>query len=102
VVLQTAFLSPPVAMSAYYLKQVVREWSLATIYKGMFEFMMLQVVAIALIVVIPEIATAFPEQIRLEASRVKIEQIDDSQNRLEPDPAEAQPDQPVPEGQGEN
>jgi tripartite ATP-independent transporter DctM subunit len=102
VTLQTAFLSPPVAMSAYYLKQVVREWSLATIYKGMFEFMMLQVVAIALIVVIPEIATAFPEQIRLEASRVKIEQIDDSQNRLEPDPAEAQPDQPVPEGQGEN
>jgi len=46
VVLQTAFLSPPVAMSAYYLKQVVKDWSLATIYKGMFEFMMLQVLAI--------------------------------------------------------
>jgi hypothetical protein len=30
VVLQTAFLSPPVAMSAYYLKQVVKDWSLAT------------------------------------------------------------------------
>ncbi|MBM3368550.1 MAG: TRAP transporter large permease subunit, partial [Betaproteobacteria bacterium] len=29
VTLQTAFLSPPVAMSAYYLKQVVKEWSLA-------------------------------------------------------------------------
>ena len=28
VTLQTAFLSPPVAMSAYYLKQVVKEWSL--------------------------------------------------------------------------
>ncbi len=28
VVLQTAFLSPPVAMSAYYLKQVVKDWSL--------------------------------------------------------------------------
>jgi tripartite ATP-independent transporter DctM subunit len=27
VVLQTAFLSPPVAMSAYYLKQVVKEWN---------------------------------------------------------------------------
>jgi tripartite ATP-independent transporter DctM subunit len=26
VVLQTAFLSPPVAMSAYYLKQVVKDW----------------------------------------------------------------------------
>ena len=43
VVLQTAFLSPPVAMSAYYLKQVVKDWSLATIYKGMFQFMLLQI-----------------------------------------------------------
>src|SRR5262245_46283912 len=34
VTLQTAYLSPPVAMSAYYLKQVVRDWSLGTIYKG--------------------------------------------------------------------
>ena len=28
VTMQTAYLSPPVAMSAYYLKQVVKEWSL--------------------------------------------------------------------------
>jgi tripartite ATP-independent transporter DctM subunit len=41
VTMQTAYLSPPVAMSAYYLKQVVKEWSLLTIYKGMFEFMVL-------------------------------------------------------------
>jgi tripartite ATP-independent transporter DctM subunit len=34
VTLQTAYLSPPVAMSAYYLKQVVRDWSLGTIYKA--------------------------------------------------------------------
>ena len=32
--LQTAYLSPPVAMSAYYLKQVVPQWSLGTIYRG--------------------------------------------------------------------
>jgi TRAP-type mannitol/chloroaromatic compound transport system permease large subunit len=61
VVLQTAFLSPPVAMSAYYLKQVVKDWSLATIYKGMFQFMLLQVVAIVLIVAFPGIATRFPQ-----------------------------------------
>ncbi|HJV10018.1 MAG TPA: TRAP transporter large permease subunit, partial [Burkholderiales bacterium] len=42
VTLQTAYLSPPVAMSAYYLKQVAKGWSLATIYKGMFEFMGIQ------------------------------------------------------------
>src|SRR6266446_1856573 len=51
--LQTAYLSPPVAMSAYYLKQVVRDWSLGTIYKGMFEFMMLQCVAVVLLMVFP-------------------------------------------------
>jgi tripartite ATP-independent transporter DctM subunit len=66
VVLQTAYLSPPVAMSAYYLKQVVREWSLATIYRGMFEFMALQVVAIALIITFPGIATWFPEYLRAQ------------------------------------
>jgi tripartite ATP-independent transporter DctM subunit len=60
VVLQTAFLSPPVAMSAYYLKQVVESWSLITIYKGMFQFMILQVMAIALLVAFPAIATWLP------------------------------------------
>jgi tripartite ATP-independent transporter DctM subunit len=86
VVLQTAFLSPPVAMSAYYLRQVVKEWSLATIYKGMFEFMILQVFAIALIVAFPAIATKFPEQMRAESAAVKTEEVDDSMNRLEADP----------------
>jgi TRAP-type mannitol/chloroaromatic compound transport system permease large subunit len=90
VTLQTAFLSPPVAMSAYYLRQVVKAWSLATIYKGMFEFLVLQCIAIALIVVFPAIATKFPEQLREEARGAKVEQIDDSMNRLEEDPLKAQ------------
>jgi tripartite ATP-independent transporter DctM subunit len=86
VVLQTAFLSPPVAMSAYYLRQVVKEWSLATIYRGMFEFMILQVIAISLIVIFPAIATWFPEHLQHEARQVKTEEVDDSANRLEEDP----------------
>src|SRR5947199_381666 len=53
VTMQTAYLSPPVAMSAYYLKQVVKEWSLLTIYKGMFEFMVLQCIAIAIVMFVP-------------------------------------------------
>jgi tripartite ATP-independent transporter DctM subunit len=73
VTLQTAFLSPPVAMSAYYLRQVVKEWSLGTIYKGMFQFMVLQCIAIALIVAFPAIAIKFPEQLREEARAVKTE-----------------------------
>ena len=101
VTLQTAFLSPPVAMSAYYLRQVVKEWSLATIYKGMFQFMVLQCIAIALIVAFPAIVTTFPEQLREEARAVKVEQIDDSANRLEEDPLKAlqePPPEDKPEG----
>jgi tripartite ATP-independent transporter DctM subunit len=58
--LQTAYLSPPVAMSAYYLKQVVPQWSLATIYRGMADFMVIQVIALVLVMVFPEIALWFP------------------------------------------
>jgi tripartite ATP-independent transporter DctM subunit len=58
--LQTAYLSPPVAMSAYYLKQVAPQWSLGTIYRGMADFMVLQLVALALLMFFPEIALWFP------------------------------------------
>jgi tripartite ATP-independent transporter DctM subunit len=60
VVLQTAFLSPPVAMSAYYLKQVVREWNLRTIYRGMADFMVIQCVCVVLVLAFPSIAMWFP------------------------------------------
>jgi len=58
--LQTAFLSPPVAMSAYYLKAVVPQWELSTIYRGMMDFMILQIIGLILVMVFPEIATWFP------------------------------------------
>jgi TRAP-type mannitol/chloroaromatic compound transport system permease large subunit len=61
VVLQTAFLSPPVAMSAYYLKQVVKEWSMSTIYRGMADFMVIQVLCVVLVLVFPQIAMWFPQ-----------------------------------------
>ncbi len=63
VTLQTAFLSPPVAMSGYYLKQVVPAWPLSTIFKGMMEFMAIQIFAIALLLAFPAIATWLPEQL---------------------------------------
>jgi tripartite ATP-independent transporter DctM subunit len=73
VVLQTAFLSPPVAMSAYYLKQVVREWNLVTIYRGMADFMVIQVICVALVLVFPSIAMWFPNwlQERTKAERMR-------------------------------
>lgn len=58
--LQTAFLSPPVAMSAYYLKQVVPQWSLLSIYGGMLQFMAIQVVGLTLMLSFPQLATWLP------------------------------------------
>jgi tripartite ATP-independent transporter DctM subunit len=58
--LQTAFLSPPVAMSAYYLKSVVPQWELRGIYVGMMHFMVIQVIALAVLIAFPQIALWFP------------------------------------------
>jgi tripartite ATP-independent transporter DctM subunit len=93
VTMQTAYLSPPVAMSAYYLKQVVKEWSLGTIYKGMFEFMVIQCIAIAVVIFFPAIATWFPEHLNKQQQAVETEQVDDSMNRLEEDPTKTMMDQ---------
>ena len=58
--LQTAWLSPPVALSAYFLKGVVPEWDLRDIYIGMMQFMVLQVIGLILIVIFPQIALWLP------------------------------------------
>jgi len=58
--LQTAWLSPPVALSAYFLKGVVPEWDLKDIYYGMMQFMVLQVIGLILIVIFPQIALWLP------------------------------------------
>jgi tripartite ATP-independent transporter DctM subunit len=71
VVLQTAFLSPPVAMSAYYLKQVVKDWSLGTIYKGMADFMVIQVLCVVVVLAFPEIAMWFPNWLK-EGDRMAV------------------------------
>ncbi len=89
VTMQTAYLSPPVAMSAYYLKQVVKEWSLGTIYKGMFEFMVLQCIAIAVVMFVPGIATWLPQHLNAQQQAIETENVDDSMNRLEEDPLKA-------------
>ncbi|MEM7748469.1 MAG: TRAP transporter large permease subunit [Pseudomonadota bacterium] len=60
VCLQTAWLSPPVALSAYYIKGVVPDWSLKDIYAGMLQFMVIQVIGLILLVLFPEIATWLP------------------------------------------
>ena len=58
--LQTAWLSPPVALSAYFLKGVVPQWDLKDIYHGMMQFMLIQLLGLILIIVFPQIALWLP------------------------------------------
>ena len=63
VTLQTAWLSPPVALSAYFLKGVVPEWDLKDIYIGMVQFMGLQLIGAAMLIAFPAIALWLPNLI---------------------------------------
>jgi tripartite ATP-independent transporter DctM subunit len=60
VTLQTAWLSPPVALSAYFLKGVAPSWKISDIYAGMSQFMILQIIGVALLLIFPQLATWLP------------------------------------------
>ncbi|MFK7993148.1 MAG: TRAP transporter large permease subunit [Granulosicoccus sp.] len=59
--LQTAWLSPPVALSAYFLKGVVPNWDLKDIYLGMMQFMLVQLVGLSLLFLFPQLVLWLPE-----------------------------------------
>ena len=60
--LQTAFLSPPVAMSAFYLKGVAPPHvTLNQIFLGMMPFMGIQILAIVMLYMFPQIGLWLPE-----------------------------------------
>ena len=61
VTLQTCWLSPPVALSAYYLKAIMPEWELKDIYLGMLPFMALQGLGVVFIYNFPQIALWLPK-----------------------------------------
>ena len=58
--LQTAWLSPPVALSAYFLKGAVPEWDLKDIYIGMMQFMVIQLIGLAAVLLFPQLALWLP------------------------------------------
>jgi tripartite ATP-independent transporter DctM subunit len=60
--LQTSFLTPPMAMSAYYLKGVAPpELQLWTIFKGCFPFLGMVVLTLVLVYVQPKLVTFLPD-----------------------------------------
>lgn len=58
--LQTAWLSPPVALSAYFLKGAVPEWDLKDIYIGMMQFMGIQLIGLVAVLAFPQLALWLP------------------------------------------
>ncbi|GAB1579331.1 TRAP transporter large permease subunit [Bordetella petrii] len=64
VCLQTAWMSPPVALSAYFLKGAAPQWSLKDIYLGMLQFMGLQVAGLLLVLWFPQLALWLPTLLR--------------------------------------
>lgn len=60
--LQTSFLTPPMAMSAYYLKGVApKNVELVTIFKGCLPFLGMVFVAMALVYIFPQIVYWLPD-----------------------------------------
>lgn len=60
--LQTSFLTPPMAMSAYYLKGVApKHIELVTIFKGCLPFLSMVFVAMALVYAFPQLVFWLPE-----------------------------------------
>ena len=62
--LQTSFLTPPMAMSAYYLKGIAPpEVRLTQIFRGVMPFLLMVFLSMAIVYIFPQIVYALPEAI---------------------------------------
>lgn len=77
--LQTSFLTPPMAMSAYYLKGVApKELQLVTIFKGCLPFVAMVLVTLALTYIYPAMVTYLPDQFFNQSEEIKYDPKDES------------------------
>jgi tripartite ATP-independent transporter DctM subunit len=60
VTLQSSWLTPPMALSAYFLKGVVPQWSMKDIYLGMVQFVVLQLLVVLVLIKFPILVTWLP------------------------------------------
>lgn len=61
VTLQTSWLTPPLALSAYFLKGVVPQWRMRDIYLGMTQFVVLQLLVVLILIKFPRLIYWLPE-----------------------------------------
>lgn len=64
IVLQTSYLTPPMAPSIFYLRSVApAEFSYSEMYRGVVPFILCQIVILALVIAVPAMTTWLPSQI---------------------------------------
>ena len=66
VTLQSSWLTPPLALSAYFLKGVVPQWHMKDIYLGMLPFVFIQAIIVALLINFPALVTWLPSMTGLQ------------------------------------
>ncbi len=77
--LQTAFLTPPMAMSAIYLKGVApKEVTLATVFSGCMPFVYIVLVTLVLTYVFPSLVTYLPDVLFNQADEILYDPKDES------------------------
>ena len=77
--LQTSFLTPPMAMSAYYLKGVApKSLQLVTIFKGCMPFVGMVLLTLALTYIYPSMVTYLPDQFFNQATEIPYDPTDES------------------------
>jgi len=77
--LQTSFLTPPMAMSAYYLKGVApKSLELWTIFRGCFPFVAMVLLTLALTYIYPTLVTYLPDLFFNQDAAAPIDPNDDS------------------------
>jgi tripartite ATP-independent transporter DctM subunit len=77
--LQTSFLTPPMAMSAYYLKGVApKELQLVTIFKGCLPFVGMVLLTLAMTYIYPAMVTYLPDQFFNQAQDIPFDPNDES------------------------
>ncbi len=77
--LQTSFLTPPMAMSAYYLKGVApKSLQLVTIFKGCMPFVGMVLLTLALTYIYPSMVTYLPDLFFNQATEIPYDPTDES------------------------
>ncbi len=61
VILQTSYLTPPFGFALFYLQGIAPQLSVANIYRGIIPFALLQILGVAVLWTVPELATWLPK-----------------------------------------